>query len=380
MKLSICVLLVVIGAYSAQAQKPQYEIDVRRGDTSMGKITVEMFPAIAPNHARNWDSLVSVKFYDSIAFHRVIPEFMIQGGDPNSKDKPKSTWGTGGSGTKLMAEFNAVSHQPGILSAARTNDPNSATSQFFICVADDSFLDRQYTVYGQALSGLDVAVNISEVPTDGSDHPDDKITMFITKTGMNDAQTAVPELAIPVQDSNFISTTKLITFRWHPVADAMMYRLQVARDAGFTDIHRDTTTSQVDTSIRLSGFQDMKSYHWRVLANNGGNTSAYSPSWQFSVGSLSVSDTRDDLFSIEEVTPHPIVSHSTIRFGLARDARVSLSILDILGNTVRTVMNTEHRPAGMNQATFDATGLPGGVYLLLLEADGHKVTKRLIVE
>lgn len=382
MKSSICALLIMIAVWSVRAQKPVYEIEVRRADTSMGKITVEMFPAIAPNHVRNWDSLVAIKFYDSLAIHRVVPDWVIQGGDPNTRSGPEETWGFGSDDqTTVDAEFSAVSHLPGILSQARTSDPNSGTSQFFICLADNSVpLDRKYSVYGQVISGMDVVRTIEKVDTGARGIPVEKIIMFITKTGSNDAETAVPELALPAHDSNFVSTTKLITFRWHPVPDAMLYRIQVAKDADFTDMHRDTTTSQTDTSIRLSGFQNMESYYWRVLANNGGNASAYSSAWQFSVGDLSVSDAQDDLFSIEEVTPHPILSHSTIRFGLAQDARVSFSILDLLGNTVRTVLQTEYRAAGIHQVQLDATGLPGGVYLLLLEADGHKVTTRLIVE
>lgn len=162
--------------------KPQYEITVKQLGKEVGKIVIELFPDIAPKHCANFDSLVKVKFYDGLAFHRVIPGFMIQGGDPNSKSGPRETWGYGAPGqTKVPAEFNATSHKRGIISAARSNDPNSASSQFFICVADAPFLDNKYTVYGHVLSGMDVADKIVNMPRDSKDNPKDKVEMFIKK-------------------------------------------------------------------------------------------------------------------------------------------------------------------------------------------------------
>ena len=123
--------LAQIGAYQG---KPHYLIDTYRAGIKIGTIEVEMYPSIAPKHVRNFDSLVSARFYDTTAFHRVIPGFVIQGGDPNSRHGPKSTWGMGNPNqTDIPAEFNPISHQRGVLSAARSTDPNSANSQFFIC-------------------------------------------------------------------------------------------------------------------------------------------------------------------------------------------------------------------------------------------------------
>ncbi|MBL7997481.1 MAG: peptidylprolyl isomerase [Candidatus Kapabacteria bacterium] len=150
----------------------------------MGEIILELFPDIAPKHCANFDSLVRVKFYNGCAFHRVIPGFMIQGGDPNSKDKPREMWGMGDPGqTTVPQEFNPTPHKRGILSAARTPDPNSATSQFFICVADATQLDNQYTVYGQVLKGMEVADAIVNSPRDPRDNPNEKIEMKIEKIG-----------------------------------------------------------------------------------------------------------------------------------------------------------------------------------------------------
>jgi len=162
-------------------QNPQYVISVHQGDVNFGDIVVELMPDVAPKHCHNFDSLVSVKFFDGTAFHRVIPGFMIQGGDMNSKDKPKDTWGYGDpSQTTVPAEFNATKHVRGILSAARSQDPNSATSQFFICVANASHLDGQYTAYGKVVSGMDVVDKIVSVPCDGS-APKVKVEMTIRK-------------------------------------------------------------------------------------------------------------------------------------------------------------------------------------------------------
>jgi peptidyl-prolyl cis-trans isomerase B (cyclophilin B) len=165
-----------------QAHHPKYVITVMEEGKLLGKIVLELYPELAPKHCHNFDSLVAVKFYDGIAFHRVIPNFMIQGGDPNSKDKPKSTWGQGDpSLTRVPAEFSKVSHQRGMLSAARTPDPNSASTQFFICVANCKQLDGQYTVYGKAIEGMDVVDKIVNSPRDNGDNPLKKITMEIRK-------------------------------------------------------------------------------------------------------------------------------------------------------------------------------------------------------
>ncbi|MBI5325288.1 MAG: peptidylprolyl isomerase [Ignavibacteriae bacterium] len=165
-----------------EKKNPQYVISVKQGDVKFGDIVLELFPDVAPKHCHNFDSLVSIKFYDGTAFHRVIPGFMIQGGDPNSKSKPKETWGMGEPGQKTVpAEFNDISHERGILSAARTPDPNSATSQFFICVAAAPHLNKQYTVYGKVISGLEVVDKIVNVPRDSRDNPLTKVEMQITK-------------------------------------------------------------------------------------------------------------------------------------------------------------------------------------------------------
>ena len=136
--------------------------------TDEGDITIRFFPDVAPNHVKNFLSLAEKGFYNGTKFHRVIPGFMIQGGDPNTRTDNTSTWGTGGSGTNINAEFNTISHKRGIVSMARSNSPNSASSQFFIVVKDSPFLDRQYTVFGQVTSGMDVADKIVNAQRDQS--------------------------------------------------------------------------------------------------------------------------------------------------------------------------------------------------------------------
>lgn len=164
--------------------RPKYVIHVTQAGAPLGDIVMELFPDLAPKHCANFDSLVAAKFYDGTAFHRVIPGFMIQGGGLNSKNPnaPRNTWGVSDpSQRKIPAEFNAISHSRGILSAARTNDPNSAASQFFICVANAPHLDRQYTVYGQVVTGLDVVDKIVAAQRDAGDNPVQRIDMKIEK-------------------------------------------------------------------------------------------------------------------------------------------------------------------------------------------------------
>jgi peptidyl-prolyl cis-trans isomerase B (cyclophilin B) len=148
-------------------------------ETKFGNIELKFFPDVAPNHVNNFIELAKKSFYDGTTFHRVIPGFMIQGGDPNSKNTDKSTHGMGGPGYTVKAEFNNKPHKRGILSMARAADPNSAGSQFFICVADAPFLDRQYTVFGEVVSGMDVVDKIVSQPRDPRDNPNERIEMKI---------------------------------------------------------------------------------------------------------------------------------------------------------------------------------------------------------
>jgi len=133
-------------------------------DTSEGTIAVEFWPDVAPNHVNSFIFLSKDGFYDGAIFHRVIPGFMIQGGDPTGT-------GTGGPGYKLKQEFNPRKHVRGVLSAARTNDPNSAGSQFFIMHKDSPHLDNQYTAFGKVTSGIEVVDKIANLPTGAQDRP-----------------------------------------------------------------------------------------------------------------------------------------------------------------------------------------------------------------
>ena len=146
--------------------------------TDFGDIRFSLLPDIAPETVRNFSKLAKFGFYDGTLFHRVIPGFMIQGGDPNTKNPDKSMWGQGGPGYNLKAEFNSRSHLRGIVSMARANDPDSAGSQFFIVTSDSTFLDRQYTVFGEVVDGIEVADKIVNLPRDGNDCPEQEVKML----------------------------------------------------------------------------------------------------------------------------------------------------------------------------------------------------------
>jgi cyclophilin family peptidyl-prolyl cis-trans isomerase len=126
---------------------------------------------LAPNHVENFKKLARSDFYDGTTFHRVIPGFMIQGGDPNSRNADRSVHGTGGPGYTIDAEFSDKDHKRGVVSMARSADPNSAGSQFFIVVDDAPHLNNQYTAFGQVTKGMDVVDQIVSVPRDGRDNP-----------------------------------------------------------------------------------------------------------------------------------------------------------------------------------------------------------------
>jgi peptidyl-prolyl cis-trans isomerase B (cyclophilin B) len=140
--------------------------------TSEGEMVLEFYSDVAPGHVENFKKLANKGFYDGTCFHRVISGFMIQGGDPLTKDESKQrAWGTGGPGYTIKAEFNSKPHTRGVLSMARSQDPDSAGSQFFICHGDPRFLDRQYTAFGRLIKGDDVLEKIASTPTAPGDRP-----------------------------------------------------------------------------------------------------------------------------------------------------------------------------------------------------------------
>ena len=150
-------------------------------ETKFGEIEIEFLNDKAPGHVKNFLDLARKGFYDGSTFHRVIPGFMIQGGDPQTKDPktPRAQQGTGGPGYTIKAEFNDTSHKRGVVSMARAQDPNSAGSQFFVCVADSTFLDRQYTAFGRVARGLEVVDKIVNAPRDGRDNPNERVDMKV---------------------------------------------------------------------------------------------------------------------------------------------------------------------------------------------------------
>jgi len=155
-------------------------ISVASKGQALGDIVLKFFPEVAPGHVKNFTDLAKKGFYNGTTFHRVIPGFMIQGGDPNSKNPDRSMHGMGGPGHKVKAEFNSKPHKRGIVSMARSNDPDSAGSQFFICVADANFLDWQYTVFAEVVTGMDVADKVVSMKRDGNDNPFERVEMAVT--------------------------------------------------------------------------------------------------------------------------------------------------------------------------------------------------------
>ena len=165
---------------TGREEKIRATISVTSKSQPVGEIILRLFNDVAPGHVDNFVKLSRQGFYNGTTFHRVIPGFMIQGGDPNSKNSDRSSHGMGGPGYKVKAEFNSTPHKRGIVSMARANDPDSAGSQFFICVADANFLDWQYTAFGEVVSGMEVADKIVNMKRDGQDNPLERAEMTVT--------------------------------------------------------------------------------------------------------------------------------------------------------------------------------------------------------
>ena len=190
----LAIFFVVVSCETKQKNKGSV-MDKDRAviSTQFGDIVLEFFDDLAPKHVESFKLHAQNGYYNGTTFHRVIPGFMIQGGDPLTKSEDRSRHGTGGNAAKffgigsesnesswdLPAEFSPTPHERGILSMARSQNPDSGGSQFFICVADARFLDNQYTVFGKVVSGLDVVDAIVSVSRDARDNPDDRIEMKV---------------------------------------------------------------------------------------------------------------------------------------------------------------------------------------------------------
>jgi peptidyl-prolyl cis-trans isomerase B (cyclophilin B) len=149
--------------------------------TKFGDIEIKFYPDIAPKHVENFIKLTKSGFYNGTIFHRVIPGFMIQGGDPNTKDSlKKDIYGQGGPGHTVKAEFSDIPHKRGIVSMARAADPDTAGSQFFIVVEDSRFLDRKYSVFGEVTKGIGIADKIVNLARDERDNPKERVEMTVT--------------------------------------------------------------------------------------------------------------------------------------------------------------------------------------------------------
>jgi peptidyl-prolyl cis-trans isomerase B (cyclophilin B) len=333
--LIILFLLVISNPCSAQftgvyTGKPRFDILVKRSNIAIGTINIELFPGIAPLHTRNFDSLVSVQFYDSTAFHRVIPGFMIQGGDPNSRSGPIATWGYGDpSQPTVNAEFSAAKHLRGTLSAARDADTNSANSQFFICVAAASWLNGEYSVYGHVTGGMNIADSIVNSPRDSDDNPLQKIEMFITRNGSNDTVPNAPLLNIPASGTLVTGTSKLL--RWYTVSDAIIYHLEVSTDSLFTTLHKSIKLSSIANTV--ANLSPGTTYYWRVRSNNGGHFSAYSQVWDFNTASGVGIDAYHEPVSDIIVSPNP--SQGEFNFSNLNSGN-RIEIYDITGKLINS--------------------------------------------
>jgi peptidyl-prolyl cis-trans isomerase B (cyclophilin B) len=195
MKALIPVMTLMLGLVMSQGQEPKKETkeEPKKPDakeekktvsnnevavikTTEGEMVAEFWPDVAPKTVENFKTLAKKGFYDGTAFHRVIKDFMIQGGDPLTKDPAKEAqWGTGGPGYQIKAEFNERPHKRGVLSMARSADPDSAGSQFFICHGNPGFLDRQYTAFGKLIKGDDVLEKIATTATHPQDRPNKRM-------------------------------------------------------------------------------------------------------------------------------------------------------------------------------------------------------------
>ncbi len=355
MKKTVLYFILIASSFTSYAQgidKPQYQIVANRAGAYLGTINIELFPLIAPLHTNNFDSLVNDQFFDSTAFHRVVPGFVIQGGDPNTISGPVSTWGQGQPWQQnVPAEFNAVRHVRGIIGAARDNDPNSANSQFYICVANATFLDGNYTVYGKVTSGLNIVDSIVSSPRDANDVPLQKIDMFVTYTGVNDSVPIAPTLNSPADGANGVLNTQQFTFG--NVPGAVLYTLQLSTDPNFSSITHSVNTG--GTSAIVSNLMGSTNYHWRVIANNGGHESNPSSSRTFNSATAAAS-LIFPADSSQGINTNPIFQWSSVANATSYTLQVSTS-------ATFTTQTMVYNTAGITSTSQQVSGLnPNTLY------------------
>ncbi len=338
--LLILTLFTIVANLSSQTSgtytytgKPRYQIVTKKNGVFLSNINIELYPNIAPKHTRNFDSLVSTHFFDSTVFHRVIPGFVIQGGDPNSKHGPKSTWGYGQPWQPTVnAEFTAAKHLRGRISAARDADINSANSQFFVCIANQPSLDNSYSVFGRVTSGLNYCDTIVNLPRDTDDIPYDTVRMYISYLGSNDTVPNAPLLVQPANATTTISPAYVI-LKWNAVSDGVIYYLDLSTDPTFTTIiksHQTSLLAYTYTTGMLSGTK----YYWRVRVNNGGHFSAYSPTWDFTTTGTA-SGINENLLNDNVISIYPNPSNDIFTFSNLKKGD-KLEIQNAIGQIVYT--------------------------------------------
>ena len=373
-------ILLAADCYSQFTGKPQYRIRTTRNGIFLGDIHVELFPGIAPNHVKNFDSLVSKVFFDTTAFHRVIPGFVIQGGDPNSRHGPKSTWGYGDpSQPTVNAEFSAATHKRGTLAAARDTNINSANSQFYICVAPQPGLDNNYTIYGKVTAGMNIADIIVSEPRDVNDCPLLKIEMFVTYTGSNDTLPKVPVLNSPANWSLNVGSVKQL--KWFAASDDVMYHLEVSSDSTFA-----TSFKTLNVGVNYNtvvGLQDSTLYFWRVKANNGGSWSGYSPVWTFyttGLGSASIHNLSfmEKGYRLDQNIPNPSSGITSIRYAVPGKERISIKLFDITGNEIASLVD-EEKSKGEYELLLDMNKYSSGTYFYSMQAGELSDAKTIIL-
>ncbi len=376
---SILILGFISSTYSQTAiPKPQYIIKAYRDTAFLGDITIELFPLIAPKHVANFDSLVQLKLYDSTAFHRVVPGFVIQGGDPNSKNKPRNTWGQGDpSQQTIEAEFSKIAYQRGIIGAARSNDINSATSQFFICVAAARNLDNTYTAYGRVVAGMPVADNIVRSAKDANDNPLQKIIMLISPIAANTSIPEAPLLLQPLDSTTNVGIAR--TLSWQAISDAVLYKIEVAQHPNFTDSTLSIGISGI-TTFKAANLQPNTRYYWRVKSNNGGAESAYSAVRTFSTAASAAAEQLTEMESYIHVsTTTADVWNDLLTFNaqVNDNGRALFELFDITGKRIWAERLIFEKGTNTHSVTTD--NLWTGIYLYKYTFKGLEVSGRCMI-